>query len=541
MSIEKILNSNTNKLKINLKHLSTDVKVYPINIKPVRKPSNEILSKVRKSHEVNINDKILLFLDFKGQSIFSSKYSILFLENEISFSGDIIEDYKFKKISYEDIKDVKIIEKSVIFYFDRNKKKTNYQINIEEEDIPMWKIICNFIKVISNKFNNPINKLITDGKLYFKTNEFKKALQKFNTVLKIDPFNPIALLYKSRVLTNANNLIESLKVLDKAAESIKKSGSSKDLLIEIKYYRGVVEELMGDYYKSAWSFIEGRSLIRDADEIKKFEDKLKIISDHIEESILKFDYDQRKIIYCFSDNIKKMPKTFVAVKKEWLSKLIFPIGHPMNGNQYIASPVIPNQYYLLEEFSLRFLEHKSAELVNILECLGAKSLKIKVLKGDLSKIYNLDEININIGGKYKGVGANINSENKKTKQRDSEENVKIIHNDEYLPNGIPHLPENLIWYKNEVTWQTLVAQRLNGNILKSSIYLSSNMRNFISEDDYSKIQAEINVLVLKSQGSYKKNTSYKKISKQNIEWEIEVEFFPKENLQKDSASIIKLN
>ena len=100
----------------------------------------------------------------------------------------------------------------------------------------------------------------------------------------------------------------------------------------------------------------------------------------------------------------------------------------------------------------------------------------------------------------------------------------------FAPKELPYLPENLIWYQHEITWQRLAEQRLKGNIISSKINLSLNTQNYFSGSEKRKVMADFKGLILNIKGTFDEYSYLEKDTEQDIEWLIDVEFEPKENL-----------
>jgi hypothetical protein len=140
----------------------------------------------------------------------------------------------------------------------------------------------------------------------------------------------------------------------------------------------------------------------------------------------------------------------LPVSRTQSGELSFPLGHPLERVVYIGHPALPGVYYTLADFHRRVFEHKVSEAVLLLMSLGATSIRAEHVSGwsqDFSAKLSLP---------VSGTEAKISGEAGK---RDNSSN-SILFVATLTGSGLPSLPEDLIWYRHEPTWQTVAQGRL---------------------------------------------------------------------------------
>jgi hypothetical protein len=125
--------------------------------------------------------------------------------------------------------------------------------------------------------------------------------------------------------------------------------------------------------------------------------------------------------------------------------LTFPMSHPQDGYLYIGHPGVPHLYYPAAQFHRLTFEHKVSEAIRILQSLGATELEIEHVTGWKGKV----SLGVEISNLFTGEGhANKGSES------------KILYKATLDGTRNPTLPDNVVWYLHEPTWQHIAEGRL---------------------------------------------------------------------------------
>jgi hypothetical protein len=91
--------------------------------------------------------------------------------------------------------------------------------------------------------------------------------------------------------------------------------------------------------------------------------------------------------------------------------------------------------------------------------------------------------------------------------------------------SLPHIPDNLIWYPEQTTWQRLASQRTNNNnLLEFEEEFSTKETSFVSASEEESIKADLQIL--KFSANLNVNESNLKQSERSEEtvWRIKVKF-----------------
>jgi hypothetical protein len=157
--------------------------------------------------------------------------------------------------------------------------------------------------------------------------------------------------------------------------------------------------------------------------------------------------------------------TVLAVHPEKLDGVRFPMGHPLDRVVYVGHPGIPSRYYLASNFHRLVFEHKLSEAVNLLIALGAEKIDVEHVTGWSSEFSTQLSaiIPTSVATKIEmGVGAG----------RRSSSGTKALLNANLRGNFKPALPDNLVWYEHEETWQSMANARLHHHLQQFELSLN---------------------------------------------------------------------
>ena len=162
-----------------------------------------------------------------------------------------------------------------------------------------------------------------------------------------------------------------------------------------------------------------------------------------------------------SDNqdIKRFRKLQASIAEEILS---LPPGHPLYDTVYIGHPLKTSVYVPLANFHRFLFEEKFNELINLFSCLGAAKIGISYVAGYKEafeaggNVALPAEVPVQIQASGKGLKAGV-------AVADLEAHFE--------PTSQPYLPETLIWYPYEPTWQQIAEGRLKGGLKKIDVAL----------------------------------------------------------------------
>jgi len=140
----------------------------------------------------------------------------------------------------------------------------------------------------------------------------------------------------------------------------------------------------------------------------------------------------------------------VQILKTEARNITFPPGHPRDGILYIGHPAIPNVYYTTADFHRVIFEHKFSEAVKLLLNLGATEINVEHHSG-WERAFS-SNLSVPLPSSDVSVRAETSMNNK------SEE--KLLFTAQLEGTDTPKLPNSLVWYPHEPTWQTIAEARL---------------------------------------------------------------------------------
>lgn len=250
-------------------------------------------------------------------------------------------------------------------------------------------------------------------------------------------------------------------------------------------------------------------------------------------SFLNDDYNKRKFLFTVS-NDKQIPGCYDKEDNvQWIFSLglipdyiNFPVGHPQPNTLYIGHPLKPGVYIPFENATEQLFMEKVRELLLVAQCLGAVEIKFKRIKGlDVSNSESSClERSGEAGRKFLNVGGSLGVSGSETNTYSSKDGVELVQR--YSPIKKPFCPEGMVWYDSDPTWQTLVKQRLNGNILSYVEHVSSIETTTVSSNQLMSLKGSFEYLFAKASGSYDAKTDKTFSKTEEIEWEIDMKFKP---------------
>lgn len=250
-------------------------------------------------------------------------------------------------------------------------------------------------------------------------------------------------------------------------------------------------------------------------------------------SFLNDDYNKRKFLFTVS-NDKQIPGCYDKEDNvQWIFSLglipdyiNFPVGHPQPNTLYIGHPLKPGVYIPFENATEQLFMEKVRELCYLAQCLGAVEIKFKRIKGlDVSNSESSClERSGEAGRKFLNVGGSLGVSGSESNTYSSKDGVELVQR--YSPIKKPFCPEGMVWYDSDPTWQTLVKQRLNGNILSYVEHVSSTETTTVSSNQLMSLKGSFEYLFAKASGSYDAKTDKTFSKTEEIEWEIDMKFKP---------------
>ena len=546
------------------------------------------LFKIREINGLDKNTEILYarFYQFHSPGDFweasrTVTFSTIFLEDRISIR-EIIESTGWSKepdyvldLYWEEIEEVEVIYYDVkdengkvikeyairVFYSLDNQiveipisnfllgNKQN-RFEFEQRSFEFIKIVNNIlvnIKNIQENNNGDLEKIIEEIREKSNSGDFENALNLIKNNFDLNTSNSMIyyflVFHHSFCLKGLGNSKEALKLLD---ERIIKSDTSEgynewcNSLFELK---AEINEDLGNHYNSLQNFYFAFQNTQEIEFKSNLKEKINSSYNNFKESFGELQYDKRKMILIY-DEVKISPSdSFIVLDKSNLpTNIKFPLTHPKKEEIYIGHPYLKESYLPFSSFEADLFNDRFEEFSFFIQCLGAKSMTIKVIKENEKITTQID--NTNTSGSI-GLGKNvvkntfdIGYENNKDSDKKEDSKTSRIRTQNYNPTKKPYIPENLLWYPHETSWHRIYQQRINGNILSHHDIISSKNSHSISNNEKSNLK--IGLKTFFSDNNLNRDTFIKNTidESESIEWEILVEFESIENLKEDNENTI---
>lgn len=139
--------------------------------------------------------------------------------------------------------------------------------------------------------------------------------------------------------------------------------------------------------------------------------------------------------------------------KSAVAELQLPPGHPLIGHAYAGHPLCAPRYLPAAAFHRQLFEEKVNELMTLLASLGATRVRVVCRQGYRSA----GGVNLGVS---KGASGTIGIEGSKSSSSEA------MFEEHFRPKEPPKLPENLIWFGHEPSWQAVADRRLKFNTSK---------------------------------------------------------------------------
>lgn len=523
---------------------------------------------VRENFCIDIDEQILFFND---TSFFGNRNQGLVITNKRLVWIPNNDDGDVYSFAFNDIERVEYREMRIYLWGYGN----------DEDNVPLP--LNNFfsfngetsaVKTDAQKIAAVLNKMVTVAgheeettpleviESYVDNNEADKAIQCINEILSSTDFTDEdetkSIYYYYLGLAYAQKMTEQLDV-DIAA-------GSEQFSEEVDRYDGAMNSAFREalahctddefrckiYYLNALyclNQLQGRQMALAAMESPDFEIKQEAkdiymnTTKHLPAYFTQIDYNTRKFIFVLGTE-KQLPGCydkdgniqFVFTLNDLPASIQFPVGHPQANTLYIGHPFKPATYLPFENATEQLFMERVHELCYLGQCLGANEIRIKRLRGldtasseakQLDVSGELDVKAVNVGGSF---GRNNAAQNSYS----SKDGMEMVQT--YLPTKQPYCPDDLVWLDSETSWQALVKQRLNGNILSYSLHLSSSESVSMTSSKVLSVKASFEYLVTKVSGTYDAKTDKTFSKTEEIEWEIDMQFKPLLDFEGDNVN-----
>lgn len=277
---------------------------------------------------------------------------------------------------------------------------------------------------------------------------------------------------------------------------------------------------------------------RDYDEVNILDDATKDFSrfeNEYTQHFLEQPYNERKLIVPVQSYSDLSQKKLAVVDINNLPAINFPMGHPVANQLYVGHPYIPSKYIPFDNYELELIEDKIREFSQIMQYLGATEINIESVNSSSNNKDSKFDQKLSGGVDYKFISGSGNGERHITNKLLEDISQHINLHQKFSPKKYPALPENLVWYQNEPSWQRLYSQRMQGALLEHEERIETKKSQVVENSELKQISAEVKWLFVQANGNWEQSMEEKFEAHENAILSIHVKFAPLENLGKTSV------
>ena len=264
------------------------------------------------------------------------------------------------------------------------------------------------------------------------------------------------------------------------------------------------------------------------------------LDDGFAEHFLEMPYQQRKVLMVvdtYTDLYQKHMQV-IGISAAEDTKINFPLGHPRSKQIYIGHPLIPSKYIPLENYQLEFVEDKIREFCLLAQNLGATEITISALNSTSTNSKQSGTRNASVNIDHWAADASGSFNREFSTQLIEELGKSISLHQTFQPHSKPVVPEGLVWYQNEPSWQRLASQRINGNLLSHEERIETRKSQMVESREMSEIKGEFESLLLDVDAKMEKTDERQFFMQENAILSIKVSFAAPSQLNNSNSKMI---
>ena len=172
--------------------------------------------------------------------------------------------------------------------------------------------------------------------------------------------------------------------------------------------------------------------------------------------------------------------------------LLFAQNHPQNGKTYIQHPLQQNMYVDLEDYNRSLLEAKWQELQWLMERLGATKVTCEVEVANETS--QTSHVKHQVGGHVDAAVATASGKCSREQGSSSLAKLykKMSKTAEFNPDGHPCIPDGLVFYGGELSWQRMAESVLAGRMKHACVDFTYKKESVVSSKQMQAIGLELN-------------------------------------------------
>ena len=260
------------------------------------------------------------------------------------------------------------------------------------------------------------------------------------------------------------------------------------------------------------------------------------VDEEYRDSFLTLPYFERKLLYVVKDYTDLTATHFSIFQLDHRPEITFPVGHPIPNQLYVGHPYTPNVYMPFDTYELTLVEDRIREFCLLSQYLGATEITIEALNSSQSESSKAANSGISVGGSYKIVSGGASIKNQSSQKLLEAISKSISIHQEFTPYLPPSLPDGLVWYRSEPSWQRLYEQRMRGQDVHEE-RIETRKSQVVRGSELQEIKADINNLVLSVHGEWSNSLEESLTQQENAVLSIKVKFAPLSQLTGNQSQV----
>lgn len=251
---------------------------------------------------------------------------------------------------------------------------------------------------------------------------------------------------------------------------------------------------------------------------------------------LTIPYKDRKVLLVTDSYVDLSQHHFVTLHIDSdLSSLTFPTGHPKVNEVYIAHPRTTSRYMPIESYQLELIEDRVREFCELAQGLGATEINIECLNSNSNDSTNSGNRNLS-GGASRVSSIHASGHDEYSRRLIEEISRSISLHQTFQPHKTPALPNNLMWYNGERSWQQLYRQRMEGSLLTHEERIETKKSQVVDNREMKEIKGELETLFANMDIAFDKTEEAKFEQQENAVLAISVKFAPLSQLTGETTN-----
>lgn len=261
-----------------------------------------------------------------------------------------------------------------------------------------------------------------------------------------------------------------------------------------------------------------------------------IYEEKYKEEFLTFPYNERKVVMPVKRYVDLHQEHIAVVDIKNLPAINFPMGHPIANQLYVGHPLIASKYIPFENYQLELVEDRVREFCMLVQSLGATDISIECLNSASADQSNNSKQNMSGSVDTWIYDGKASLQTDASRHMIDELSRSISLHQTFEPHNKPTLPEGMVWYANEPSWQRLVSQRLNGDLTSHEERIETKKSQMVEGRELLDIKAEVGILYADMNMAMDKTEESKFTQQENAVLSIKVKFAPMNQLTGEAST-----